>query len=96
VHYTLDGDNIVIRTYEGSTLSDATRDVVVAFEAEGPVAEFPPTWSVHVNGVASHVAGEQFDAASMVLPVWSREQPGHMVSISIDQVSGRRRVGPNA
>jgi hypothetical protein len=92
VHFTLDGDNIVIRTYEGSTLSDATRDVVVAFEAEGPVGEFPPNWSVHVNGVASHVAGESLDAASSVLPVWSQEQPGHMVSISIDQVTGRRRV----
>jgi hypothetical protein len=92
VHYTLDGNNIVIRTYEGSTLSDATRDAVVAFEAEGPMDQSSPTWSVHVNGVATHVADDHNDGGN-ALPAWSREDPGHMVSISIDQVSGRRRVG---
>jgi nitroimidazol reductase NimA-like FMN-containing flavoprotein (pyridoxamine 5'-phosphate oxidase superfamily) len=92
VHYTLDGNNIVIRTYEGSTLSDATRDTVVAFEAEGPMDHSSPTWSVHVNGVATHVADDHSDGARS-LPAWSRDNPGHMVSISIDQVSGRRRVG---
>jgi uncharacterized protein len=92
VHYTLDGNTIVIRTYEGSTLSDATRDSVVAFEAEGPIDHSSPSWSVHVNGVATHVADDHHDAAARALPAWSREHPGHIVSISIDHVSGRRRV----
>jgi hypothetical protein len=91
VHYALDGHNIIIRTYEGSTLSDATRDAVVAFEAEGPMEQSSPSWSVHVNGVATHVADDRREGAH-TLPAWSREHLGHMVSISIDQVSGRRRV----
>jgi nitroimidazol reductase NimA-like FMN-containing flavoprotein (pyridoxamine 5'-phosphate oxidase superfamily) len=94
VHYALDRNRIVIRTHAGSTLSDATRDVVVAFEAEGPLEHSSPSWSVHVNGVATHVADEQRldDAALECLPAWSLDQPSHVVTISIDRVSGRRLV----
>lgn len=92
VHYTLDGNRIVIRTAQGSTLSDATRDTVVAFEAEGPTDQSWPDWSVHVHGVATHVTDDHHEVAARALPAWSREHPGHIVSISIDQVSGRRRV----
>lgn len=94
VQYTLDGNNIVIRTYEGSTLSAATRRTVVAFEAEGPIGAPSPSWSVHVNGVATHVSDEHVDAVSRALPAWSRDHPAHVVTISTDRVTGRRRTEP--
>jgi len=94
VHYALDNNRIFIRTYEGSTLSEATRNAVVAFEAEGPPEQSSPSWSVHVNGVATHVADDHKleDHSRTVLRAWSRNRPPHMVSISLDRVSGRRLV----
>jgi nitroimidazol reductase NimA-like FMN-containing flavoprotein (pyridoxamine 5'-phosphate oxidase superfamily) len=93
VPYVVDGDNIVIRTHVGSALSDATHDSVVAFEVDGPPTSSVPTWSVHVNGVAVHVPDGSIDAAaSRALPSWSSDRAPHLVSISIDLISGRRLI----
>jgi uncharacterized protein len=89
VHYAVDNDRILIRTYAGSTLSEATRNAVVAFEAEGPLEQSSPSWSVHVNGVASH---QLEDHSNTALRTWSHDRQPHIVSISLDQVSGRRLV----
>jgi len=94
VHYAVDNNRIVIRTYEGSTLSEATRNAVVAFEAEGPLEQSSPSWSVHVNGVANHVADDLQlgHHSNTALRRWSQDRQPHMVSISLDRVSGRRLV----
>lgn len=91
VHYVLDGDDIVVRTHQGSTLDLATQGSVVAFEADyvGPGADL--AWSVLVTGKARHADGERalHDGWSE-LPVWNTAMPESIVLISTDHVSGRR------
>ena len=66
----------------------------VAFEADGPDGQTPPTWSVHVNGVARHDLDDpRADGwAWPGLPVAATLDSHHLVSISIDRISGRRVV----
>lgn len=94
VRFALDRDRIVISTHDGSTLHKATRDAVVAFEADGLLADSHRAWSVHVNGIASHV-GDPADADQLVtlrLPSWSTSQPPRFVSVSTDHIDGRLMI----
>ena len=97
VHYVLAGDAILVRTHQGSTLDVATRDAVVAFEADrlGPSAGL--VWSVLVTGQARHLedSASEVDPRWRELPAWSPGLPERIVSISTDHVSGRRSRPPN-
>ena len=95
VHYVLDGDAILVRTHQGSTLDVATRDAVVAFEADRLGTASDLVWSVLVTGQARHLeAGAGADTRWRELPAWTPGRPDRIVAISTDHVSGRqRRVG---
>jgi uncharacterized protein len=98
VRFAMDGDRIVIATHDGTTLEAATRDTVVAFETDGAAGDGHVGWSVHVNGIASHVTDEPTleRFAELGLPSWSSVQPTTFVAISTDQVAGRSAVDVTA
>lgn len=98
VCFAMDGDRIVIATHHGTTLEAATRDTVVAFEADGAASDGVVGWSVHVNGVACHVTDEPTleRFAELRLPSWSSEQPTTFVAISTERVDGRCGVDVSA
>ena len=98
VRFAMDGDCIVIATHDGTTLEGATRNTVVAFEADGAASDGHVGWSVHVNGVACHVTDPiTLDRlAALPLPAWSAEQPTTFVAISTDHVAGRSGVDVTA
>ena len=92
VHYLLDGDAILVRTHQGSTLDVATRDAVVAFEADRLGATTGLVWSVLVTGQARHLDGgaAEADPRWRDLPTWAPGLPARIVAISTDHVSGRQ------
>lgn len=89
VEFGLVGEEVVLCLGVGSTLDKATRDVVVAFEADG---SFPDgEWSVTLVGVTRELTDpfELQRAEALTLPTWSNN--GHrFVAISTDHISGRR------
>ena len=94
VRFVLDGDQIVFRAAPGKVLEAATREAVVAFEADGVerLGEPSVVWSVLVTGVARHLAPEHARAheGAIALPAWSEDHGDHVVAISPQLVSGRR------
>jgi nitroimidazol reductase NimA-like FMN-containing flavoprotein (pyridoxamine 5'-phosphate oxidase superfamily) len=98
VHFALHRDEVVLRVGAGSTLDRATRDEVVAFEADG-IAEGGGYWSVTLTGVARQLANgfEPEWADALPLPCWPTSRPHHLVVVSTDHMSGRRtpRIGPD-
>jgi len=98
VRFVIDGDHIVISIRSGTTLDAATRDTVVAFEADGPDGldgGSTVLWSVHVNGIARHVtkAVELRRLAELPLPSRTFGRPQRLVTISTDRLSGRAQIG---
>lgn len=91
VRFAMDGDRIVIATHHGTTLEAATRDTVVAFETDGADGDSQCAWSVHVNGIASHVIDPATldRLAALQLPSWSAGKPTQFVAITTDHVAGR-------
>ena len=96
VRFALDDERIVIRVGADSTLAAATRCTVVAFESEGQEPAEGREWSVLVTGRADHVTddAERSRLEALGLPDWSFPTPGCLVSISADQLEGRRTLGP--
>ncbi len=94
VRFVLDGDRILVRAHAGTTLEAATRDAVVAFEADAAGSGVDPDWSVLVTGIASQLGHDEHDAraGTLALPRWSFECPDRIVAISTDRMSGRRGV----
>jgi nitroimidazol reductase NimA-like FMN-containing flavoprotein (pyridoxamine 5'-phosphate oxidase superfamily) len=92
VNFLLDGDRILIRTGIGTKLEAATRDAVVAFEADH-VEPFGHTgWSVCVIGRASELRDREdlARASALPLPHWTQDGASHLMAVSLDVVSGRR------
>lgn len=54
VHFTLDGETVVVATTPGTRLFAATRNRIVAFEADGYDPE-GGVWNVIVVGTATHL-----------------------------------------
>ena len=92
VNFRLVNDLIVFRTGVGTKLDAATRNHIVAFEAD----DFEPFshagWSVVVTGVAREVTDPGEAAALSIVPIprWAPGNDGRTVAISTDLVSGRR------
>jgi nitroimidazol reductase NimA-like FMN-containing flavoprotein (pyridoxamine 5'-phosphate oxidase superfamily) len=92
VNFHLDGDQVLIRSGEGTKLEAAMRDAVVAFEAD----DFDPIdhsgWSVVVTGVARLLDDPAAKEAIRRLPLarWAPSGNGHVVAISAELVTGRR------
>jgi hypothetical protein len=95
VRFVLDGDRILVRTHPGSTLATATRDSVVAFEADSATTD-ESGWSVLVTGVARHLDDPNeggSDPARLLRP-WSATLPDRFIAISTEHMSGRRLCAP--
>src|SRR5262249_57548434 len=82
VRYALDGERVVVCVGVGSTLDQATRHAVVAFEVDG--GDAAGEWSVSLVGVASPVADgpETAHAEMLRLPHWWFARPPRFVSTS--------------
>lgn len=92
VNFILHGNDIVFRTSHDTKLDAATRDAVVAFEADDIDAATRTGWSVVVTGVAREVTDPGLLAQDWVrdLPRWVPQSGSRVVAVSTDLVSGRR------
>jgi nitroimidazol reductase NimA-like FMN-containing flavoprotein (pyridoxamine 5'-phosphate oxidase superfamily) len=88
VNFTLAGERILVRTGRGTKLDAATRNAVVAFEADDIDPATHSGWSVMITGVAREV--DPADVAGLVLDRWAPGPDGRVIGISTDLVSGRR------
>jgi nitroimidazol reductase NimA-like FMN-containing flavoprotein (pyridoxamine 5'-phosphate oxidase superfamily) len=92
VTFRFDGRQILIRTARGTRLDAATRDSVVAFEADHMGPSGSTGWSVVVTGVARVLTDSDEVAAAQhpSLVRWAPSSDDRIVGISPDVVSGRR------
>jgi uncharacterized protein len=92
VNFILNGDEIVIRTGEGSKLLAAVRHTVVAFEADELDYHTRTGWSVTVIGQSREVIDPAELAMLRALPFMS-SAPGprdHVICVKAELVTGRR------
>lgn len=94
VAYVVDDASIVVRVGSGSQLDSATRDAVVAFEADYVDPGEGDSWSVSVTGVTRHVTDHDELERVKRLPLgeWAGDAADRFVCISLEMVSGRRRA----
>jgi nitroimidazol reductase NimA-like FMN-containing flavoprotein (pyridoxamine 5'-phosphate oxidase superfamily) len=92
VNFRVDGERILFRTGSGTKLAAATRNAVVAFEADDFDPIYHSGWSVVVTGVAHQVTdpGDLAAAEALQIPRWAPGDDGHVVAVSIELISGRR------
>jgi nitroimidazol reductase NimA-like FMN-containing flavoprotein (pyridoxamine 5'-phosphate oxidase superfamily) len=91
VHYgVLDGD-VVFRTVEGTKLTGAVTNAVVAFEVDD-IDDGGVGWSVLVVGRAEIVADpvERAAAEGVIPESWLPVAPNYVVRVRGDVISGRR------
>ncbi|MCC3766176.1 pyridoxamine 5'-phosphate oxidase family protein [Streptomyces sp. UNOC14_S4] len=94
VNHVLLDDQIIIRTHTGAAMLGPARDgAVVAYEADEFDTETCTGWSVVVTGEAHLVrdpaAQQRYQAA---LEPWIGDAMDHVISISLDMVTGCRIV----
>lgn len=96
VNYVVDNDAVVFRTGAGSKLAAATREAVVAFEADSFDEKTKSGWSVMVIGRSRLVEDDREieRLAELDLQTWVPAAREHFVKIEMAQVSGRR-LRPN-
>lgn len=92
VNFRLVEDQIVFRTGIGTKLDAATRNHIVAFEADAFEPVSHAGWSVVVTGIAREITDPEEEAALSMVPIprWAPEGNGRTVAISTDLVTGRR------
>ncbi len=92
VNFILHGDQIVIRTGEGSKLLSAVRHAVVAFEADEVDYRARTGWSVTVIGHARQVTdpAEMAELGGLLPASWAPGPREHLICIAAELVSGRR------
>lgn len=90
VNFLRDGDRILIRTGEGTKLALATVEAVVGFEVDEVDDRTHAGWSVVVVGVARRLDDDEVAALGREVPRWAPGRDGHVVSIGIEVLSGRR------
>ena len=93
----LDGD-VVIKTDAGGELATATRDAVVAFEADSVDTAGHAGWSVTVVGSSRAVTGSEEirDLERIALTRWGPVRRDHYIRISPATVHGRRLSAQHA
>lgn len=98
VNFTLGGERILVRTGAGSKLDAATRNAVVAFEADDFDPMYHSGWSVVVTGVTSEISDpvELEMLRSVPLARWAPDPGSRVIAISTEFVSGRRVVPGSA
>jgi hypothetical protein len=92
VNFALDHGDIVVKTDGGSKLAAATRNAVVAFEADYVEPDKRAGWSVTVVGVSQEVtdAVEIAQLRQIGLNSWAPGTRERFIKISLTIVNGRR------
>lgn len=92
VNYVRDDNTVIIRTGIGSKLATATRNTVVAFEADSLDLESRTGWSVVIVGHSSVVTDptQISRLRQLALQPWTPVDRDHFIRITIEEVSGRR------
>lgn len=92
VRFVVDGESVVFRTVSGSKLEAATRQAVVAFEADHIEPADETGWSVLLTGVAHHVEDPVALVGLRCLPLrpWIPVDADHFVRIPATTLTGRR------
>ncbi|WP_214404353.1 pyridoxamine 5'-phosphate oxidase family protein [Pseudonocardia lacus] len=92
VSFLLDDEEVVFQTSGGSKLAVAGRHHVVAFEVDDldPVAR--TGWSVVGVGEAYEVVDPRrlAELADRIPPPWASGRTGHVISIPLQRLTGRR------
>lgn len=97
VNYAVVGDAVVFRTFEGSKLYAALRHQRVAFEVDAVDATWHDGWSVVAVGRLQVVRDPGVaSAADNDLRSWAAGSDEQLVRLEIDQLTGRRVIGPAA
>jgi uncharacterized protein len=92
VNYTMDGDDVVIRTGSGTKLSVLRAGAQVSFEVDGFEALYRSGWSVLIFGAAEEIADHSGleHARSLQLRAWAAGPKSFWIRIRPVQVTGRR------
>lgn len=93
VNFAVDGNSIVIRTTEGTKLSAALDQAVVAFEVDHYDPEAERGWSVMVQGRAHQITESSRIDRAKVLPLRPVTEGGiadRFVEVEMEIVTGRR------
>ncbi|MCU0268823.1 MAG: pyridoxamine 5'-phosphate oxidase family protein [Acidimicrobiales bacterium] len=92
VNFRLHGDEVLVRTAEGSKLDAALERSVVAFEADDFDKMSHTGWSVLVRGTSRVIsAPEEVERVRRIpLSPWANDSTDRFVAISTDLVTGRR------
>jgi len=93
VNFAVDGNSIVIRTSEGTKLSAAMHEAVVAFEVDHYDPEAESGWSVLVQGRAHEITDYGRIDRAKVLPLRPVTEGGagdHFIEVEMEIVTGRR------
>lgn len=92
VNFVIADGSVVFRTGAGSKLAAATREAVVAFEADDFDSGTESGWSVAVVGRAQHVASRrELDRLDGIyVRTWVPAAREHFVRIELSEVTGRR------
>jgi hypothetical protein len=92
VNFTLDNDEIVIRTDSSGKLAAATRGAVVAFEADSVDLATHVGWSVTIIGYSRAVTdGADLRRLEQTgLSPWAPGKRDHFIRITPEIVNGRR------
>jgi nitroimidazol reductase NimA-like FMN-containing flavoprotein (pyridoxamine 5'-phosphate oxidase superfamily) len=96
VNFLVHEGAVVFRTGEGSKLAAASRNAVVAFEADEIDREYQRGWSVVVVGQAEEVTEPSLRGRLAELPLrpWARGVRDHIIRIPIEIIYGRRIAPP--
>lgn len=99
VNFAIHGDAVIIRTASESKLAAATRNSVVAFQADQIDAQTRAGWSVTVVGRSYEAVepGELAELALTGLEAWAHPASDHFIVVRIEQITGRwlhSPVGP--
>jgi uncharacterized protein len=96
VNFALDRGDIVIRTDRSGKLAAATREAIVAFEADCVDAASQSGWSVTVIGQSREVtdSAEKDRLEQIGLKSWAPGERAHFIRISPVILNGRRLCPP--
>lgn len=89
VNFALHGDAIVVRTGEGRILTAAARGEAAAFVVDAADPLEHTGWSVIAEGKLSVLATDEV-TLGLPLRAWADGTKDRFVSLSLDQLSGRR------
>jgi uncharacterized protein len=94
VNHRMEGDDVLIRLQAGSAAALATRDAVVAFEADDVDVGSRTGWSVTVVGRAREITdpGDRLRVVALQLEPWVGDHRDHVLAVAVEQVTGQRLV----